>query len=99
MHHPTKLAAERSFPHRVDVPVPAGGLGGRLNEMLDWCRANIAAGEWDQQGRSEKALGQVPADFARFYFVTEGTRTCSGGGGSSNEPGPVSLAAEGIVSA
>jgi hypothetical protein len=38
--------------------------------MLDWCRANITAGEWDQHGRSEKALGQVPADFARFYFMT-----------------------------
>jgi hypothetical protein len=70
VHYETRLAAERSFQHRVDIPVPLGGLGNRLNEMLVWCRANIAAGEWDQHGRSEKALGQVPIDFARFYFMT-----------------------------
>ena len=39
--------------------------------MLDWCRANIAAGEWDQHGNSEKQPGQVAVDFARFYFMTE----------------------------
>jgi len=69
--NPGKRAAERRFPFQVDVPVPAGGLGERLNHMLGWCRANITAGEWGQHGRSEKALGQVPLDFARFYFATE----------------------------
>jgi len=70
--NPRKREAETRYPFRVDVPVPPViGLGGRLNAMQDWCRANIAAGAWDQHGRSEKALGQVPVDFARFYFATE----------------------------
>jgi len=46
VHHPTELAAERHFPHRVDVPVPVGGLGGTLNAMLAWCHANCHAEEW-----------------------------------------------------
>ena len=66
-----KREAERRFPQRVDVPVPPDGLGNRLNEMLAWCRANIAAGAWELHGHSEKALGQVPLDFARFCFGTE----------------------------
>ena len=69
--NPGKRAAEQRFPFRVDVPIPPGGLGERLNMMHGWCRTNIAAGQWDQHSRSEKALGQVPADFARFYFMTD----------------------------
>ncbi len=59
----------RRFPHKVDAPVPGNGLGRRLTEMLDWCRANIAAGDWTQHGRGERRPGDVPQDFARFYFV------------------------------
>jgi len=70
-HHPSKRAAEQRYPFRVDAPVPAGGLGGRLNEMPGWCCANIAAGAWDQHGHSEKQPGQVAVDLARFYFVAE----------------------------
>jgi hypothetical protein len=63
--NPGKRAAEQRFPFRVEIPVPPViGLGGQLNAMHDWWRANIAAGQWDQHGRSEKALGQVPVDFA-----------------------------------
>lgn len=70
-HNPGKRAAERRFPFHVDVPVPTGGLGNRLNEMLAWCRVNIAAGEWEQHGASTKEPGQIAVDYARFYFMTE----------------------------
>jgi hypothetical protein len=44
-----KLAAERNFSIRVDIPVPpVVGLGNSINEMEAWCRANIRAGEWEQ---------------------------------------------------
>jgi len=67
-----KRAAEQQFPFRVDIPVPpVTGLGGRLNAMHDWCRANITAGEWDKHGHSEKQPGQVAVDFARFYFMRD----------------------------
>ena len=31
---------ERAHPYWVDVPIPEGGLGLRLNEMHDWHRLN-----------------------------------------------------------
>jgi len=67
----SKKAAERRFPHRVDVLVPGGGLGRRLTDMLDWCRANVAAGAWDEHGHSERRKGEAPRDFARFHFMDE----------------------------
>jgi hypothetical protein len=56
-HHPGKRAAEQNFPHRVDVPVPPGGLGNRLNQMLAWCVMNIRAEDWEQHGASVKEGG------------------------------------------
>jgi hypothetical protein len=41
-----RRAAEAKFPYRIDIPVPVGGLGNRLTEMLMWCRENIPAGAW-----------------------------------------------------
>ena len=38
-----KRAAEVKFPHRIDIPIPVGGLGNRLTEMLMWCRQNVGA--------------------------------------------------------
>ena len=67
-----RRAAEAKFPHRVDIPVPLGGLGNRLTEMLIWCRANVAAGTWDQHGHTERPTARaMPAVSARFYFVSE----------------------------
>jgi hypothetical protein len=63
--------AEAKYPHRVDVPIPAGGLGNRLTEIMMWCRQNVPVGAWAQHGRSEGNRRNRPADFARFYFVTE----------------------------
>ena len=48
-HNPGKRDAQRRYLFHVDVIVPAGGLGERLNHMLEWCLANITAGEWEQQ--------------------------------------------------
>ena len=64
--------AERNFPHRVDIPVPPGGLGRRLTDMHQWCRENVTAGEWAQHGHQVRRKGECPADFARFYFSTTG---------------------------
>jgi hypothetical protein len=66
-----KREAERRLPHRIDIPVPGSGLGRQLTDMLDWCRANIAAGTWAQHGHGEKRKGEAPRDYARFYFASE----------------------------
>jgi hypothetical protein len=67
-----RKAAETKFPHRIDIPVPVGGLGNRLTEMLMWCRANIVAGMWAKHGHSERPKARaMPAVFARFYFASE----------------------------
>jgi len=64
-----KSIAERIYPHRVDVTVPPGGLGGRLDGMLEWCRQRGC--EWAQHGQRQHEPGQVPVDYARFYFARE----------------------------
>ncbi len=67
----SKKAAERRFPHCVDVPIPGSGLGRRLIDMLDWCGENVPADTWAQHHHSERRTGETPRDFARFYFVSE----------------------------
>jgi len=71
IRYPGRLAAERRFPHHIDVPVPGSGHGRRLTDMLDWCRDNVAAGAWAEHGHSERRKGEAPADFARFCFADE----------------------------
>lgn len=67
---PGRRAAESKYPHRIDIPVPIGGLGNRLTEMLMWCRANVGAGTWAQHGHFERPEPRaVPAVSARFYFA------------------------------
>jgi hypothetical protein len=69
-HYQTRRDAERRYPHRVDIPVPPNGLGGRLNEMLAWCRERLT--EWEHHGvtagRDERG---VASDAVRFYFMDE----------------------------
>ena len=72
VHHPMKLAAERNFPVRVDIPVPpVVGLGNRIKEMEAWCRSNFHTDQWAHHNHSEKEPGQIAKDYARFYFLTE----------------------------
>ena len=52
-------AAERKFPIKVDIPLPPGGLGRRLTDMLDWCHANVAAGAWAQHGHQDAQEGRA----------------------------------------
>lgn len=66
---PLKLAAEERFPHKVDIAVPAEGLGDRLRLMRDWCYDNIAAADWDEHEHSMATTGGTPTRYARFYFM------------------------------
>jgi hypothetical protein len=64
--------AERRFPHRVDIPVAAGGFGRQLTELHDWCRVHVAAGQWAQQGYRDRARRDdrgVALEFTRWYFM------------------------------
>jgi hypothetical protein len=66
-----KRDADRRFQHRVDIPVPGGGLGRRLTDMLDWCRSHVAVDAWAEHGHSEKRKGEAALYFSRFYFASE----------------------------
>jgi len=65
-HYFGRREAERRFPHRIDIRVPALGLGGRLSAMLTWCRQNLRAGAWDMHWQAA-----IPPDYVRFYFMSE----------------------------
>jgi hypothetical protein len=70
-HYQTRREAERRYPHQVDIPVRPPGLGGRLNEMLAWCREHFT--EWTHAGvtlpdRNERGIA---IDAVRFYFMDE----------------------------
>jgi len=64
-----KQQAEKRFSHKVDVPVPPGGLGKRLNAMLAWCGEHAARGFWDCHGHRVRAADDSLQRFARFYFA------------------------------
>jgi len=67
-----KRDAERRFRHTVDIPVPSGGLGGKLNQMHQWCLDNIGPLDtWTQHGHSMHRPEQIPESYARFYFKIE----------------------------
>lgn len=50
---------ERDYPHHVDVPIPEGGLGTRLDHMHEWHRA--------QGIQSRRGSGGLSC--ARFCFA------------------------------
>jgi hypothetical protein len=68
---PRKQEAERKLPHHVDIPVPERSLGERLSEMIGWCRENVPSGQWAQHSHLERKHGEMPVDYARFYFATD----------------------------
>jgi hypothetical protein len=87
---------ERTFRYTVDVVVPAGGLGRRLEEMVGWC--NERAGLWALHSHCIER-----GDFARFYFLDQRqatafaqqwasrsarVRRCTAGGGQGRDEGP-----------
>ena len=63
--------AQTELPFTVAIEVPPHGLGLKLNQMLDWCRARMLSTDWAQHGMSKKRQGEVPRDFAVFYFRSE----------------------------
>lgn len=67
--NPRRREAEKRFPYRVDIPVPDGGLGGRLTEMMYWCREHVSHGAWEQHGHMEQGRGVIPVHVVRFYFM------------------------------
>jgi hypothetical protein len=70
-HYPNRRAAEERFPHKVDIVVPVQGLGRTLALMHEWCRENVADGEWAEHGYSNRPVGKPTTDYARFYFLKE----------------------------
>jgi hypothetical protein len=66
-----KKAAEAKFPQRVDVRIPADGLGRTLASMLDWCHETLALDGWDVHHHTESRDGHVRVEYVRFYFMSE----------------------------
>jgi hypothetical protein len=66
-----KHRAEKRFALKVDIPVPRGGLGQKLTEMLTWCRQHAARGRWDCHGHQTRAPDGTLQKFAPFYFGDE----------------------------
>src|SRR5664280_276662 len=56
-------AIERDFPHVVEIAVPPGGLGKRLDAMHDWHRAR---GIQACLGLGRREEGR---DYLRWYFT------------------------------
>ena len=72
-HQIHRRQVERRLTYTVDIPVQAeGGLGKRLDDMIAWCRDNLATDAWAQFGHAEHEPGQAPRDFVRFLFLDEG---------------------------
>ena len=59
---PATHYTEQAFPWWVDIPVPEGGLGRRLNEMNDWHHSHGMAVRHGRGGM----------DVVRFCFPDEG---------------------------
>lgn len=66
-----KREAEARFPYKVDILIPAMGLGNQLTDMVIWCRENVTAGEWAQHNHSEHRKDEASIAYARFYFASE----------------------------
>ncbi len=69
---------EKEFPHQVEVVVPPGGLGRRLDEIESWLAANVRREDfarWGRRkdGRDVAVWGFVEAD-ARIQFEARITR-------------------------
>ena len=59
--------AERSYPYRVDIDVPDGGLQGRYKAMREWCAHHC--GPWDQHGLVCTSGDRPSRPVSRFYFA------------------------------
>lgn len=64
---PSAKNIERDFPHFVDVAVPLGGFGKRLDAMHDWHRSRAIEA---RQGRGQREEGH---NFIRWCFADQQT--------------------------
>jgi len=67
--HLFRRKAERLFPHKIDVRVPARGFGKQLDVMLAWCREHAAPHCWGCHGRRVRTPDGAQQQFLRFYFA------------------------------
>jgi hypothetical protein len=58
--------AERRFPVRIRVALPAGGLGERLNRMHEWLDQNAGADAW---AMTPSGTGGIANDAVAIYFA------------------------------
>jgi hypothetical protein len=62
----TKWIAEREFPHGVEIEIPPGGLGERLNHLHRWCHEHVGRDGYATTGRVDGVH-----DFVIFRFKEE----------------------------
>jgi hypothetical protein len=55
---------ERNFPHRVELVVPEGGFGKRLDEMHEWHRARSLRARFGRSRRDKNNRDYVTWCFA-----------------------------------
>jgi hypothetical protein len=55
---------ERDFPHRVEMIVPEGGFGKRLDKMHDWHHARGIVARFGRSRRDENSRDYVTFCFA-----------------------------------
>ena len=58
----------RRLPCVVTVEAAPDGLGQRLNDMLEWCGAHLAAGAWFNIGGEFRFADPAAADSFRAAF-------------------------------
>jgi hypothetical protein len=55
---------ERNYPHQVEMIVPRGGFGKRLDEMHEWHRARSIRAKFGRSGRDKNNREYVTWCFA-----------------------------------
>ena len=61
---PSSKSVERSYPHRVEMIVPKGGSGKRLDEMHEWHRARSVKARFGRSRRDKNNRDYVTWCFA-----------------------------------
>ena len=64
---------ERDFPHRVEMIVPEGGFGKRLDEMHEWHRARGIQAMFGRSRRDSIRVPEMSFDTRATNFFTAGT--------------------------
>ncbi len=62
----TRRGIDRDWPHQVEIPIPPGGLGQRLDAMHDWCHLRKV----DYKTRSVRGTG-AGDEAVRWCFKTK----------------------------